>query len=271
MELHMNKTLAVLTSGAINGLALTAGYAAETPLPPRVDFVATPAGQLHLGMTADDVIRIMGEPATETDFAIGSTQIRKLEFAGPIPVQIIVSDEKLSRVTLDPFRVEEAALPSFIRGAWPGFASCAVRRSLGEPAVVRRHSFFGIEVEQWIYSRPGEADASVFFRADRVIATSAGRGIPANLFRIDLPSPPQAESDDPMLTPRLGMTAHEIEKSYGALSFRVDYVRNGQPSSREIYEVGSKRCFVAFTFVDGVMTEFETWGPMGDDASFQGL
>jgi hypothetical protein len=111
----------------------------------------------------------------------------------------------------------------------------------------------------------------VFFRADRVIATSAGRGIPANLFRIDLPSPPQAESDDPMQTPRLGMTAHEIEKSYGALSFRVDYVRNGQPSSREVYEVGSKRCFVAFTFVDGVMTEFETWGPMGNDASFQGL
>jgi hypothetical protein len=32
----------------------------------------------------------------------------------------------------------------------------------------------------------------------------------------------------------------------------------------------SNETFVAFTFVDGVMTEFEDLGRMPDDASFQG-
>ena len=105
----------MLASAAIVGLALTAAYAAEAPLPPRVNFVATPARQLHLGMTADDAIRVMGKPARETDFAIGTTQIRKLEFADEIPGQVVLSDGKLSRVTLDPFRTEKAVLLSVIR------------------------------------------------------------------------------------------------------------------------------------------------------------
>jgi Pyridine nucleotide-disulphide oxidoreductase len=40
-----------LASAAIVSLALTASSAAEAPLPPRVNFIPTPAGQLYLGMT----------------------------------------------------------------------------------------------------------------------------------------------------------------------------------------------------------------------------
>jgi hypothetical protein len=60
------------------------------------------------------------------------------------------SPGKLARVTLDAFRTEKDALPSFVRPARPGLASSAVRRGLGEPATVVHHTFFGIEV-----SRPG--------------------------------------------------------------------------------------------------------------------
>jgi hypothetical protein len=271
MEFNMTRTLAMLASAAIMGLSLTVGHAAEAPLPPRVNFVATPARQLHLGMTADDVIRVMGKAAKETDFKLGSIQIRKLEFIDAIPGQVILSDGKLSRVTLDPFRMQEASLPSFIRQAWPGFASSAVRRALGDPAVVLRHSFFGIEVDQWIYSRAGGTDASVFFRSDRVIGRSAGRDIPADLFRVDLPSSLPADSEGPISTPRLGTTAHDIEETYGAPRYRVDYMRNGQPASREVYEVGKTKSFVGFTFVDGVVIELENLGRMPDDPSFQGL
>ena len=267
----MNRTFAMLASAAIIGLTLGAGHAAEAPLPPRVNFVATPASQLHPGMTADDAIRVMGKAAKETDFTIGPIQIRKIEFADAIPGRVILSDGKLSRVTLDPFRMEKDALPSFIRPAWPGFASSVVRRAVGEPVIVLHHSFGGIDVDQWIYSRAGQADASVFFRADRVIARLAGRDVPVDLFRVDLPSPPLAESEGPITTPRLGMTAQEIEEAYGAPRFRVDYVRNGQPASREVFEVSNTESLVAFAFVDGVMTEFETLGPTSDDLSFQGL
>ena len=265
----MNGTFATVAAATIICLSLTAGQGAEAPLPPRVNFVPTPAGQLHQGMTADDVIRVMGQPARETDATIGATQIRKLEFTDAIPGQVILSNGKVSRVTLDAFPTEKDAVPPSIRQAWPGFASSALRRALGEPAAVLHHTFSGIEVDQWIYASAGD-DVSVFFRADRVIAKAVGRDVPANLFQVDLPSPPQAESEDPMQEPRVGMTAHDVRDLTGSLSYRVDYVLNGQPASREVYESRSNETFVAFTFVDGVMTEFENLGWMPDDASFQG-
>jgi hypothetical protein len=230
MESNMNKTITLLASGAITGLMLTA---AEPPLPPRVNFVATPASQLHLGMTADDVIHVMGKAARDTDLTVGSAHMRKLEFTDAIPSQVILSDGKVSRVTLDAFRMEKDSSPSFIRPAWPGSASSAVRRVLGEPAAVIHHTFFGIEVGQWIYARAGGGGASVFLRADRVITKSVGGEAPADLFRVNLPTPRQAESEGPMREPRVGMRERDIWELHGVPSFRVDYVRNGEQASRK--------------------------------------
>lgn len=267
----MNWAFKVFTSAAIIGVLLTAGHAAELPLPPRVSFVATPASQLHLGMTAEDVIRVMGNATSEAEFSAGSTRMGKLEFVDAISAQVIMKDGRVSRVTLDAFRVEQDALPSFIRPAWPGFASRAVRRAVGEPAGVFHRKFFGIEVDQWIYSRAGYSEASVFFRADRVIARTVGRDVPADLFRLDLPSLPQAEGEGQMQEARLGMTERAVRELYGTAKFHVDYVRNGQPSSRVVYQDRSNEAFVAFTFVDGILTEFEDLGPIAGDASLQGL
>jgi hypothetical protein len=202
MESNMNTTIKLLASAAITGLMVSAGHAAERPLPPRVNFVATPASQLHLGITADDVIRVMGEAAKDTDLTVGSAHMHKLEFTG---AQVILSDGKVSPVTLDAFRMEQDSSPSFIRRAWPGFASSAVQRALAEPAAVIHHIFFGIEVDQWIYARAGGGGASVFLRADRVIAKSVSREVPADLFRVNLPTPRQAESEGLMPGPRVGM------------------------------------------------------------------
>src|SRR6478609_4826620 len=85
---------AMLASAAIAGLLLAAGHAAAGPLPPQVNFVATPASQLRLGMTGDDVIRVMGKVVKETDFVGGSTRTRKLEFTDAIPGQALLSDGK---------------------------------------------------------------------------------------------------------------------------------------------------------------------------------
>jgi len=269
MELNMNKTFLMLALAAILGLSLTTGRTAEMPRPPQVSFVATPASQLQLGMTTDDVIRVLGNAARETDTAIETVQIRKLEFVAPIPGQVILSDGKVSRVTLDPFRMDKAALPSFIRRAWPGLVSSSVRRALGEPSVVRHHTFFGIEIAQWIYAHVGESEASVFFRDDRVIGRASGRDVPEDLFEICLPSAPPAQSEAPISAPRIGMAAHDVRGLYGAAEFHVDYIRNGQPAARDVYAV--RGSLVAFTFVNGVMTEFETLGNVSEAAAFEGL
>ena len=145
-------------------------------------------------------------------------------------------------------------------------AASAVRRALGEPAEVLHHTLFGINVDQWVYSRAGLADLSMFFRADRVVARAVGREVPADLFVVDLPSPPEAKSEGPMSTPHLGLTASDMQEIYGEAKFRVDYVFNGQPASRVVFETGAKGTFACITFVDGA--EFENLGQMPDDASF---
>ena len=151
-----------------------------------------------------------------------------------------------------------------------GLADMAVRRVLGEPADVVHHTFFGINVDQWVFARAGEADVSVFFRDGRVVARGVGRDVPANLFRVDLPSPPEPGSEGPMSTPRLGMVAGDIAKLYGPVKYRVDYIVNGQSASRVVFEPRGKGTFARVTFVDGVATQLEDLGRLPDDPVFQG-
>ena len=270
MKISMHRTFKLLAPTAIIGLWLTVGQAAAAPLPPRVNFVATPASQLHLGMTADEVIRVIGKSESETDFAIGTTQIRKFELADAIRGHVIVSDGKVTRVTLDVFRTEKDALASCLRKAWPGLADSAVRRVLGEPTDVLHHTFFGVNVEQWVFARDGEADISVFLRNGRIVARMVGRDVPQDLFRVDLPSQTGPESEGPLLSPRLGMIASDIAKLCGPVKFRTDYVVNGQGVSRVVFEPRGKGTFVGVTFVDGIATEIEDLGRLPDDPAFQG-
>jgi hypothetical protein len=101
----------------------------------------------------------------------------------------------------------------------------------------------------------------------RTFAT-IGREVPNDLFRVELPSQPNAEGR--VHAPRLGMTTTDVEEVYGAPHNRVDYVFNGQPSLHEVYKVSETGRFVALTFVDGVATELEDLGRMPDDLSLQG-
>jgi hypothetical protein len=266
----MKETSAVFAATAAVGLSLMASHAGDikTPSAPRVDFVATPVRDLDLGMTTEQVLRAMGEPARAVTFSLDGVEERKLEFGGAVPTKIILTDGRVSSIKLDAFRPDKSEIPAFGRAAWPGLAESAVLRVLGEPTEIHHHNLFGINVDQWVFLRAGQADLSVFFRARREFARATGREIPDDLFRVELPSRPNA--DCRMLAPRLGMTTIDVEELYGAPYYRVDYVFNGQPTLHVVYKVGEKGTFTAVTFVDGVMTELEDLGRMPDDASLQG-
>jgi hypothetical protein len=162
------------------------------------------------------------------------------------------------------------ALSSSIRKAWPGLAESAVRHVLGDPADVLHHTFFGINVDQWVFARAGEADVSVFLRDGRVVARAVGRDVPKHVFHVDLPSQPDPESEGPLSSPRVGMKASDIAKLCGPVKFRVNYVVNGQGASRVVFEPRGKGTFAGVTFVDGVATGLEDLGRLLDDSVFQG-
>ena len=66
------------------------------------------------------------------------------------------------------------------------------------------------------------------------------------------------------------MTAGEIKELFGPVKYRVDYVINGQPASRVIFETPDKGTFAGVTFMDGVVIELEDFTGMPDDPTFQG-
>ena len=262
----------VALSAAALALSISSASGSEPIKPPgtsQVALVATPASALYPGMTAQEVTRVMGEAAKEKRFVADGIESLKLKFSGAIPAEATLSDGKLTSVTVDVFRTDKGDLPAFSHKAWPGMASSAVRRMLGEPVEVLHHTFDGIDVDQWVYSHAGEASVSVYFRADRVIAKAIGREVPADLLQVDLPSPPKTESKDPA-TARMGMTELDVKALYGAAKFRVDYVFNGQPASRVVFRSRGKGTFAGVTFVDGVVTGFEDLGRLPEDPSFQG-
>jgi hypothetical protein len=263
----------VSLSAAAFALSISSASGSEPinpPAGPHVAFLATPANGLYPGMTAQEVTRVMGEAAKDRRFVADGIESLMLEFSGPIPTEVTLSDGKVASVTIDVFRTDKGDLPAFSHKAWPGMASSAVRRMLGEPAEVLHHTFDGIDVDQWVYSHAGEACVSVYFRADRVIARAIGRDVPADLVQVDLPSPPKAESEGLLPTARVGMTASDVKALYGAVKFRTDYVFNGQPASRVVFETRGEGTFAGVTFVDGVVTGFEDLGRLPDDPSFQG-
>jgi hypothetical protein len=265
-KLFLTAIVAVLVDMSMSLAAAAAQL--DTPKPPQVEILAIPAGQLYLGMAEQDVMRIMGRPAKVTNYVAGGIDKRKVEFQGLIPSMVMLSAGKLTGVALDVFQVAKTDLPSFSRKAWPGMGSAAVRGLLGKPSEICHHIFFGIKLDQWVYDGSGEPEVSLFFADDRVIAKTVGRGIPQDIFQVHLPSETQDETVSP--EPRVGMAIDEIQKLYGDVKLHVNYVFNGRPTSRMIFEKRLKGSFTTFTFVDGRLIEFEDLGPLTDDV-FRGL
>jgi hypothetical protein len=154
-KLPLIAAIAVLFDMSMS-LAATAGQI-DTPRPPHVDIATIPVGQLHLGMTEQDVTRIVGEPAKVTDYVTGGIDKRRLEYQGQIPGTVTLSAGKTTGIALDVFRIEKGDLPSFSRKAWPGMASAAVRQALGEPSEIGHHGFFGIKLDNGCTTGPAKS------------------------------------------------------------------------------------------------------------------
>jgi hypothetical protein len=251
---------------SVGGVALRAG----TPSPPHVDFVPVRASGLHLGMASSEVARIMGDAVqSKADADVG---VRVIDFlAEPIATKVTITDGKLSGVTLDIARIDEHRLPSFSRLVWPGMSSASVGYLLGAPSDVRTYTFFNIKLDELTFRRSSEPDLSVFFVADRVVAEQVPGGIPVDVFRAVLPSPPKTtseEEDEGFVL--VGMKASDVKALYGAMYLDVNYTFKGQPAEHAIYETHSGGSFTEFTFVGGVVTEFADLGLLPMDSIFQG-
>src|SRR5262245_55926193 len=223
-------------------------------------------------MTAPDVTAIMGQATTTADDRNADIAVQTLDFsAEPIRSKVTLTNGRVSHVVLDVFRVDQDDLPTFTRVAWPGLDSGTVVGLLGKPDDVRHYAFFDIKVDQLIFRRAGDPDVSLFFVADRLIAKRAGQDIPIDIFRVNLPSPPDETGEEPVEeSVRAGTKASDVKALYGAARLEVAYRFNGQAAGHAIYATRPGGPFVSLTLVDGIVTEFVDIGRFPDDDVFAG-
>jgi hypothetical protein len=106
---------------------------------------------------------------------------------------------------------------------------------------------------------------------DRLVAKRVGQGIPADIFRVVLPSPPDTTTEKPdETTVQVGMRANDVKAIYGRAKLDVDYRFNGRQAQHAIYQMQPGGSFVGVTFVDGIVTEYADVGRLPDDDFFQG-
>ena len=142
---------------------------------------------------------------------------------------------------------------------------------LGKPNDTRHHAFFDIKVDQLIFRRADEPEVSLFFVTDRLVAKKVGQDIPVDIFRVNLPLPPDATGEDPEEEfVRIGMKASDVKALYGAARLEVGYEFNGGPAEHAIYQTQPGGSFVSLTFVDDVVTEFSDIGRLPDEDIFAG-
>jgi len=143
-------------------------------------------------------------------------------------------------------------------------SSMSVRYVMGPPKGVRHFEYFGLSLDQLVFSVPG--DLSIFFIDDRVVAMRPGWAVPQDLFRVVLPAKPGvniAERCDGCA--RIGMAQSDVTRSYGAARFQVRYSFKGWPVERAIYATQTGGSFASLLFTDGVVTEVADLGSWSID------
>lgn len=236
-------------------------------LPPHAEYLPVRASRIHLGMAAAEVVRVMGDgPQSNTS---RDTDVQVLNFpAEPIPTKVVLTGGKVSSISLDIPRLDNARLPEFTRKALPGMSSAGVRYMLGAPIDARHYEYFGIELDQLIFERADNPTASVFFVKDRVVTKTAGTAVPADIFRVVLPAPPDpAVSNTAEEGAVVGAPASDLQALIGIAKLRVDYSFNGQPAAHALYQIADHHTLSVY-FVGGVVTEIEDLGTWSlDDIS----
>ena len=240
-------------------------------LPSRADHLASSATHLHWGMSAADVVRIMGKPkqVDTVEEQGGTVQVFRYR-SNPIPTTVSLVDDALTGVALDVARFEAPGLPEFARPVVLGLKRAVVPSLLGAPAEDRHWEQYGKTLEQMIFKRLAMPEVSVFFIDGWAVKKQAGRLVPADIFSLALPAVPAATEEaidacddgwdkgDGQV--RLGTREEDVRALYDDPKLRVHYSFKGHPADYAIFEAQPGRSFARFTFIDDVLTEFADGG-----------
>ena len=216
---------------------------------------------LHAGSTGADVEQILGQPAraTELDGEIGNTAL--LYNTQDIRTRVVLSDNRVTAIALDPVYVDPAPLPARARLIKATMVRDGVAGLLGLPDSDQRWSQAGCDIEQMTFTRRGEPEFSVFLADGLVVDVRPGHDKPQGLTALLLPAPVADSAVGSDLA--IGLTPAQAAPLLGVLESAVRFALKGQPVEYASYHQRDGNGRVTATFIGGVLTAFTMW-PAGE-------
>ena len=226
---------------------------------PRLEFQAVHASRLRLGMDADEVLRVMGEGAQRNAFGEGDVQVFSFP-AGPIPTKVVLERNKVTSVSLDIARLDDAHLPVFSRKALVGMNSMGVQSLLGAPTERRHYELFGTQLDQLVFKLPNEPVTSLFFVEDRLVNKTLGTSVPEDIFGVVVPAAPDPSARRTGMDGAvIGASTKDMQVLFGKPELVVEYSFNGQRAVHATYRTPDQHALNAY-FVGDALTEITDVG-----------
>lgn len=215
--------------------------------------------QLHAGADAAEVERVLSRPTAIFE-GLGTNNLVLDYEDEPIPASVTLAAGHVTAIALDLFHINTGLLPAHARMVKPTMVRAGVLMLLGKPDADERWVASGIEIEQLLYTRSGEAGFGVFLADGLVVDVKPGAERPIDIEHVTLPV---AIPDDSWGTElSIGLNPEQAASLLGAAALMpITSTLKGQPTRYATHHERNGDRFVSLTFTGGTLTTFFIWSP----------
>jgi outer membrane protein assembly factor BamE (lipoprotein component of BamABCDE complex) len=145
--------------------------------------------ELHTGMDAAEVARVLGRPTVTTDLDGSTGDDRALLYLEePVITRVTLTGGRVTAIVLDLIDIDNGLLPTRARMVKPMMLRDGVLALLGKPDAEEWWTASGLRIEQMLFGQGHGSEFSVFLADGLVADVRAGAEMSSNLQPLILPA-----------------------------------------------------------------------------------
>jgi hypothetical protein len=241
-------------------LAQTEPVQNENSMRPVVQRLVLPASLLHAGATREEVASLLGPATSVTELDPPAHGNAVLLYANaPLRTRVVLTEGRVSEITLDPVYFDVAPLPARTRAVKARMIRGGVVSLLGSPDADHRWVEAGLTLEQMTFARPTEPEFSVYLANDLVVDMRLGHETPSGISSMSLPAPAPDDRDAKDLA--IGQSPAQAAARLGPPVSVIHSALKGQSVVYAQYRGRDGGGLISVTFTGEVLTAFKIWPP----------
>jgi outer membrane protein assembly factor BamE (lipoprotein component of BamABCDE complex) len=219
-----------------------------------IERIPVKASLLSLGMTREQVERVMGKPTLVKVFPNVDIQLITLSYLEePLVTLVSFANGKVTAITVQMKVVTDSNLPSFASKVTVGMTRSSLIELLGEPVDVQQSSLGTMQLERLIF-RKNEQSLRVLLSNGRVEAFNQQLERPERLLKIGLPESPDSENKPKVV--RIGMSIEQAKSIFGKPDFEEPGIYQEQRTQSLVYIITNSNEHRNLLFINGVLTRY---------------